>query len=132
MAKKNTAVPEGFPPVQVQKGALVGDDQQPDPRPVEPEVVNEAVPAQVAATPGVAPDEVFVHEVRVALDEVITDPSSPEAVQIPDAGRGFLDLPIHRLGEPTPEEKFASDSADATVNEGDGDTREGLASSSER
>jgi hypothetical protein len=99
------------PEVHTQAGAQVGDENVAPPREPEVEVVNEQVDAQVAGTLEPAPSKVNVHETHVELDKVITDPSSPEAVQIPDAGRGFLDLPIHALASGSPEQKFASGEA---------------------
>lgn len=96
------------PDVASQKGALVGDENLPEAREVEVDVVNERVPAQVVAQAGPPVSEVIVHETRVTLDEVITDPSSPLAVQIPDAGRGSLGLPIHQLSADAPEAVFAA------------------------
>lgn len=91
--------------------ALIGDDNL-KPRDPEVEQINESVPAQVMGKDVVPVDTVKVTETRVALDEVITDPSSPLAVQIPDAGRGSLNLPIHRLAAPKPEDVFAADTGD--------------------
>ena len=98
--------------IAVPENALVGDDAL---KVRDPEVqqINESVPAQVMQDKVKVVDQVKVTETRVALDEVITDPSSPLAVQVPDAGRGFLDLPIHRLAAPKPEDVFAQASADA-------------------
>jgi hypothetical protein len=96
----------------VPENATVGDDNL---TPRDPDVyqVNESVPAQVMQDKVVTPDTVKVTETRVALDEIITDPSSPLAVQIPDAGRGNLDLPIHRLADaPKPEDVFAQAAKD--------------------
>jgi hypothetical protein len=45
-------------------------------------------------------------------DKVVLDPDSPEAVQIPDAGRGKVDLPIHQLASPSPEQQLASGDAE--------------------
>lgn len=107
-------------PVISQEGALVGDEAVNEHvHKVEPDVVEEQVAAQVAGTPEPASDTVNVHETSVVLDTVITDPSSPLAVQVPDAGRGSLDLPIHRLNAPTVEEVFAADAA--SIEERDGD-----------
>lgn len=58
------------------------------------ETHTENVKAQVVSQRGPDPDTVAVHETRVRVDEVITDPSSPQAVQIPDAGRGDASTPI--------------------------------------
>lgn len=79
----------------------------------EVEVNTESVPAQVSQPREDAAAEVPVHEVHVATDEVITDTSNPLAVQIPDAGRGSLDLPIHALGNGTPESVFAAEASEA-------------------
>lgn len=57
-------------------------------------------------------DRVQVHEVFVQTDEVITDPSDPRAVQIPDAGRGSLALPIHELANGTVEDRFKASVAE--------------------
>ena len=97
-----------------QKGALVGDEAVREAATkVEPDVVDEAVTAQVAAERAPDADEVQVFETTVATDTVVTDPSSPEAVQIPDAGKGSLDLPVHRLTAPTPEDVFADEASSA-------------------
>lgn len=77
----------------------------------EVEVVEEDVQAQVAPPRDPEPDTVPVKETSVQLDRVITDPSAPDAVQVPDEGRSPLDsdgLPINRLAEDTPEEKIAA------------------------
>jgi hypothetical protein len=84
------------PEVVAQEAKIVGDDEL-EVFTVEPEVVEEQVAAQVAQPREADRDSVDVHETSVMLDEVITDPSDPRAVIIPDAGRGSLDLPIHRL-----------------------------------
>lgn len=97
--------------VVAQKNKVVGDKDA-QARKVEPEVNTDAVKAQVAPPREADPKQVPVHETKVATDEVVTDPNSPEAVQVPDAGRGSLDLPIHRLGAGTPEDQFASGDAD--------------------
>ncbi len=96
-----------------QEGALVGDENLPEAREPEAGVVQEEVAAQVAPEREAPADTVNVHEVYVKLDEVITDPSSPLAVQVPDAGRGSLDLPIHDLVNDTPEAVFASEASKA-------------------
>lgn len=100
------------PPVVSQEGAIVGDENI---QAFTPEVaVNDAaVPAQVSPPREAEPAEVPVYETSIAVDKVITDPSSPEAVQIPDAGRGSLDLPIHRLANGTPEQQLSGDSEEA-------------------
>lgn len=61
------------------------------------EVVKEQVRAQVAPPRDPDPDKVDVHETSVATDRVITDPTAPDAVQVPDEGKGSLALPIHNL-----------------------------------
>lgn len=99
------------PSITVQKGALVGDENLPAPAATSDRVtvISEDEPAQVSpAAPEGTPTTSRVHETHVQTDTVILDPSSPEAVQIPDAGIGSLDLPIHALSNPSPEEVFAS------------------------
>lgn len=94
------------PEVTAQEAKTVGDS----------DVIHEAdiavyadtVPAQVMQPREGDSDVINVHEVFVVTDEVITDPSSPLAVQIPDAGRGSLDLPIHALARGTVEARFAA------------------------
>lgn len=76
---------------------------------VRVETVQEQVDAQVAPPREPEADKVDVHEVRVATDVVITDPSSPLAVQVPDAGKGSVDLPIHQLDAPSPEQVLSGD-----------------------
>lgn len=101
--------------------ALVGDEAVYEHvREVEPEVVQEDVPAQLPPEPSKAAETVPVNEVYVALDEVILDPSSPLAVQIPDAGRGGLDLPIHVLARGTYDQQVESGAA-AEVKPADAD-----------
>ena len=104
----NIEVPQ--PGVQSQEGALIGDENIPAPAEASVQVLDTTVPAQVVAEAGPPVDVVVVHETAVRVDEVITDPSSPLAVQIPDAGRGNLELPIHALGNPAPEAVFAAES----------------------
>ena len=96
-----------------QKGALVGDEAVQEARQEPTVAVNDSPDkAQVVAKRAPDADQVQVHEVAVQLDHVVTDPSSPEAAQIPDAGRGSLDLPIHELGNGTPEDQFAAEDDD--------------------
>lgn len=103
------------PPVTSQKGALVGDEAvQAAGYDVEPEVKDEQVAAQVAPKRDADPKKVAEHEVVVHTDKVITDPSSPEAVQVPDAGRGSLDLPIHDLAKGSVEDRFAEADSDSS------------------
>jgi hypothetical protein len=94
------------PKVAVPANALVGDDAKLDPREADVDVNKDSVPAQTTGAPAVEVDTVYVHETSVQLDEVITDPHSPLAVQVPDEGRGFLNLPIHGLDAPRPEDVF--------------------------
>lgn len=101
-----------LPEVVAQDNMTVGDENL-EVRKVEPEVVNETAKSQVSPPRGADAASHPVHEVSVALDEVITDPNSPLAVQVPDAGRGDASLPIHRLAEGTPEDQFASAKAPA-------------------
>ena len=69
-------------------------------------VVSGEVPAQVSpAAPEGTPAVSVVHEVHAQVDQVITDPSSPEAVS--ELVSGSLDLPVHALSGKTPEEQFA-------------------------
>ncbi len=101
--------------VVAQKAKLVGDEAvQEHVHEVKPEVNTEAVAAQVAQPREADNDKVPVHETAIALDRVITDPSDPLAVQVPDAGRGSLDLPIHGLAAPTVEQVFADSASDAS------------------
>src|SRR5688572_18075124 len=99
--------------VVAQEEKLVGDENLPEAREPKVDVVDEAVDAQVAPPREADSDKVQVHEVAVSVDEVITDPSSPLAVQVPDAGRGSLDLPIHALANGTPEAVFAEEASEA-------------------
>jgi hypothetical protein len=100
------------PEIVAQDAKVVGDDNL-EVREVSVDVNKDTVAAQVAPEREAPSDKVYQHEVAVALDEVITDPSSPLAVQIPDAGRGFLDLPIHRLDAKRPEDVFAAEASQA-------------------
>lgn len=110
MADEN--ITPDVPEVTAQEAKTVGDENLPEPREVPVEVNRDQVDAQVVQPREGDADKVNVHEVSIELDEVITDPSSPLAVQVPDAGRGSLELPTHRLAEGTVEEKFASGDAD--------------------
>lgn len=92
-----------------QEAKLVGDDETQEVREVAPEVVVDEADAQVVQPREPDANKVNVHETAVQLDEVITDPSDPRAVQVPDAGRGNANLPIHALGKPTVEEVFAKE-----------------------
>lgn len=99
--------------VVAQEAKLVGDEVHDEQFVVEPEVNTEAVAAQVAQPRESEPEKVPVHETYVATDEVITDPSDPRAVQVPDAGRGSLDLPIHALADGHVEDKFREEASEA-------------------
>lgn len=99
--------------VVAQKAKQVGDENLADVHEVEVDTNKESVAAQVAQPREKDAKNVPVHETSVKLDEVITDPSDPRAVQIPDAGRGSLDLPIHSLDAPRVEEVFAEEAATA-------------------
>lgn len=102
--------PEGIPapelPAVTAQEAKVVDDDGAEPMVVEPEVRVEQVDAQVMQPREGDSDKVNVHEVSVVTDRVITDPSSPLAVQVPAEGRGDASLPIHRLANGTVEDYF--------------------------
>lgn len=107
--------------VVAQDSKLVGDEAQEQAFEVQPEVNSTSVAAQVAPEREASPAEQPVHETYVQLDEVITDPSDPRAVQVPDAGRGFLNLPIHSLADGSPEQVFAAQAAEPESDESDDD-----------
>jgi hypothetical protein len=113
MADKTTdttvPTPE-MPMVSAQEAKTIGDSEA---YVIEPSINQSEVPAMVVQAREPDSDVVHVHEVMIATDQVITDPSSPLAVQIPDAGRGSLDLPMHQLGEGTVEAKFDAANAEA-------------------
>lgn len=93
--------------------ALVGDEAvQSVKHEVEPVVVDE-VSERKHAPEAAQQVEYPVSEFSVAMDTVVTDPTSPEAVQIPDAGRGNADLPIRVLSGPTPEDVFGEKASDS-------------------
>lgn len=98
-------------PVNAPENALIGEDTEVA-READVSVLAEDVAAQTTGPASVVADTVAIHETAVSVDKVITDPHSPEAVQIPDAGRGSLDLPIHALGNPRPEDVFAAAAAE--------------------
>jgi hypothetical protein len=77
-------------------------------------VVQGDVPAQVAPAREPDNDVVPVHETSVTLDEVITDPNSPLAVQVPEPDAAAGSLPIHALANPVPEDVFADKAAKAS------------------
>lgn len=107
---ENIEVPQ--PQVVAQEAKTVGDDNL-TPREPTHEVVSEQVDAQVAQPREADRTKVDVHEVTVVTDTVITDPSDPLAVQVPDAGRGDNSLPIHDLAGPTVEQVFADQADEA-------------------
>lgn len=98
--------------VVAQKGALVGDEAvQEAAHTVEPQVAETEVDAQVMVERDPEAAKVSVQETFVAMDKPVLDPSAPEAVQIPDAGRGSLDLPIHKLQGESVEDVFAREAS---------------------
>jgi hypothetical protein len=101
------------PAVTAQEAKTIGEVSSEDSYTVEPSTNQGEVAAQVMQPREADSDVVHVHEVMIATDRVITDPSSPLAVQIPEEGRGSLDLPMHRLGGGTVEDKFRAADAEA-------------------
>lgn len=103
--------------IVAQKAKLVGDDDvQAEVTKVDPQITKEAVAAQVAPPREADAKKVNVHETRVATDTVITDPSSPLAVQVPDAGKSPLltdGLPVHQLAEGNVEDRLAAQADEA-------------------
>lgn len=99
------------PEVVAQEAKTVGDDSLPEPREPQADVRKDSVDAQVAQPRESDPATVAVHEVVVTTDTVITDPSDPLAVQVPDAGRGALDLPIHKLSGERVEDVFSREAS---------------------
>ncbi len=95
-----------LPEVVAQEAKTVGDENL-EVREPDFSVHTDTVPAQVMGTPDAPSTTVAVHETSVTMDTVITDTSDPLAVQVPDAGRGTLDLPIHNLSGPTVESVFS-------------------------
>lgn len=102
-----------IPAVTAQESKTIGTVPAEDAHVIEPAINQGEVPAQVMQSREPDTDVVHVHEVMITTDYVITDPSSPLAVQIPDEGRGSLDLPMHRLGDGTVEAKFDKANAEA-------------------
>jgi hypothetical protein len=99
--------------ITAQEAKLVGDEEiaaAADEAPVAV-AVNDADVAHATIQPREADKAVAaVHETAVRTDIVITDPSDPRAVQIPDAGRGDATTPIARAyanGAETVEDVFA-------------------------
>jgi hypothetical protein len=102
-----------LPGIAVADNALIGDEAvQSAYEAPEAHVVQEDVPAQTTGDSGSPVEVSKVHETTIILDKVVTDPHSPEAVQIPDAGRGTLDLPLHALAGKSPEQVFADSAKD--------------------
>lgn len=100
-------------PIAAPENAVIGDENL-SPRDPDVSQVNEDVPAQVTGAPAKPVETVKVTETVVALDEFVTRKDDPLGVQIPDAGRGPLNLPIHRLAEAgTPEQQFAEADKDS-------------------
>lgn len=93
-------------PVVSQKGAQVGDENLAPAEAPQHVVVNEEQDARVTPERE-APAATQTYETHVVMDRVVTDPSSPEAVQVPDAGRGEINLPAYHLDARSPEQVFA-------------------------
>jgi hypothetical protein len=105
--------------VVAQKSKLVGDESLPDPVDVSVDSTEKRVAAQVAPDREKDAAKVSVDEVVVVTDEVITDPSDPKAVQVPDAGRGDASTPIavaYRDGERV-EDVFAREASEVDSDE---------------
>lgn len=100
----------GEAPVSAPSGAL---DESPV-KDAEVKVESNNAKAQVKAEGPKPVQHVTVHETHVKVDEVVTDPSSPLAVQVPPAGRGNALTPIGRtygVDKPeTVEDVFARES----------------------
>jgi hypothetical protein len=90
-------------PVAGPENMRVGDDEQREPREVDVLVVSEDQALPKVDQEIVPVETTPVHETYVQLDVVDLE----AGVDIPDAGRGFLDLPIHQLAGGTPEERIA-------------------------
>lgn len=76
--------------------------------PVKVEKNTESVTAQVMGKPQEPQTEVPVRETSVTVDEVILDPNSDLAVQIPEEAKVDDSLPIEGLVEgKTPEQQFS-------------------------
>lgn len=104
-------VTQEAPEVVAQEAKTVGDENLPEPREPQADVRKEEVAAQVAQPREADRSTVSVHETVVTTDEVITDPASPLAVQVPDAGRGDSSLPIHALAGERVEDVFAREAS---------------------
>lgn len=109
---ENIEVPQST--IVAQESKTVGDDNL-EAREPTAQVTSETTAAQVSPPREDAAAEVPVHEVYVATDTVITDPSDPLAVQVPDAGRGDASLPIHDLAGPTVEQVFADTASEEST-----------------
>lgn len=69
-------------------------------------MANEKTEKKEVAAPAAEPQQAAPAEVFIETDRVITDPNSPDAVQVPEAGVGSSLTPLH--GErKTPEESLA-------------------------
>lgn len=89
-----------YAPVAAPANALIGDEAvQGAAKDVEVNVDTAAVPAQVIGKPSAPVKESPVNETYVKVDHAVLDPNSPEAVQIPDAGRGTTNLPIQGVAK---------------------------------
>lgn len=109
MADETQNVEPKLTDVSAAENALVGDEAVQGARyEPEAEVVREDVQAQLPPEPSKPAETVPVNEFYMQMDQVVTDPSSPEAVQIPDAGRGTLDLPVHVLARGTYDQQVES------------------------
>ncbi len=110
--EETTMTSPELPEISGQKNMTI-EGEGSEPMVVEPQVTIEEVAAQVVQPREGDSDKVHVHEVYVATDRIITDPSSPLAVQIPAEGRGDPSLPIHALSGGTIQAKFDMADADA-------------------
>lgn len=81
------------PAISGPKDVRVGDDELPEVREVQAEVLKDEVDAQVVQERVPDTDKVQVHEVSVTTDERVN------YVIVPDAGRGDLTLPLHRFAD---------------------------------
>lgn len=115
----NEDITPQVPEVTAQKQKTVGDENLPEPREVEVDVNKDRV--KTMRVQQREPDAAYapVHETSITIDTVITDPASPLAVQIPDAGRGTMLLPITGLNEGTVEERFAAAAEEESSDDSD-------------
>jgi hypothetical protein len=114
-APDEAVIPTPEMPAVTAQEAKVVDGDGAEPMVVTPQIVIEQVAAQVSPPREGDSDKVNVHEVFVATDRIITDPSSPLAVQIPAEGRGDASLPIHALSGGGVEAKFDKANKDAAA-----------------